>query len=622
MAYLKLTLKPGIDNQNTEYGAEGGWIDCDNVRFRYGLPEKIGGWSELAPFNNNINYLIGNISEIHTWNDLAGTPYAAFGTDRKLYVNKGNVYYDITPLRSENNNIGFSLTSGSTSVTVNHTTHGAIAGDFVTFSSVTLPDGGLSVSDLQAEFEIQSITNVNSYVILSGTTATATNTTGSGIAAYQINVGSDVAFSDFGFGVGTWGADEWGTGRSGTGTGITLDQRVWQFDNFGEDLICQLVNGGIYQWDTSNGVTNRATAITGAPTKSSFALVSTPDRHLITFGTEATIGSSGTQDPMFVRFSNQEDINTFVESATNTAGGQRLTDGNKIVTAIRSRGQILILTDTSLHGMQFIGPPFTFGFQQLGANCGCVGPHAAADVNGLAFWMSQEAFYVFDGTVKKLPCTVQDSVFQDINLFQQAKFTVGINSEFNELTWWYCSADAEQNNRSVTYNYLENVWSIGSTMARTAWRDVGSFNNPIATEYDPDSNGTYYISTINGLTDGRSIVYEHELGLDANGSAMNCFLQSGYFDIGDGDQMMLMSRFVPDFKDQQKDLTVNLFLRRYPEATATNSSLDPYTVTPTTEKIDTRARGRQISLKITANVLGSKWRYGTMRVDIQPDGRR
>ena len=324
MAYLKLTLKPGIDNQNTEYGAEGGWIDCDNVRFRYGLPEKIGGWlqltssqktlpgaaraqvafssfagekytaigtsqglflycdnvrfryglpekiggwSELAPFNNNINYLIGNISEIHTWNDLAGTPYAAFGTDRKLYVNKGNVYYDITPLRSENNNIGFSLTSGSTSVTVNHNTHGAIAGDFVTFSSVTLPDGGLSVSDLQAEFEIQSITNVNSYVILSGTTATATNTTGSGIAAYQINVGSDVAFSDFGFGVGTWGADEWGTGRSGTGTGITLDQRVWQFDNFGEDLICQLVNGGIYQWDTSNGVTNRATAITGAPTK-------------------------------------------------------------------------------------------------------------------------------------------------------------------------------------------------------------------------------------------------------------------------------------------------------------------------------------------------------------------
>jgi len=622
MAYLKLTLKPGIDNQNTEYGAEGGWIDCDNVRFRYGLPEKIGGWSELAPDNNNTNFLLGNVTGIHTWNDLAGSPYAAFGTDRKLYVNKGNVYYDITPLRSEDNNIGFSLTSGSTSVTVNHTTHGAIAGDFVTFSSVTLPDGGLSVSDLQAEFEIQSVTDVNSYVILSGTTATATNTTGSGIAAYQINVGSDVAFSDFGFGVGTWGADDWGTGRSGTGTGITLDQRVWQFDNFGEDLICQLVNGGIYQWDTSNGVTNRATAITGAPTKSSFALVSTPDRHLITFGTETTIGSSGTQDPMFVRFSNQEDINTFVESATNTAGGQRLTDGNRIMTAIRSRGQILILTDTSLHGMQFIGPPFTFGFQQLGANCGCVGPHAAADVNGLAFWMSQEAFYVFDGTVKKLPCTVQDSVFQDINLFQQTKFTVGINSEFNELTWWYCSSNSEQNDRSVTYNYLENVWSIGSTMARTSWKDVGSFNNPIATEYDADSNGTYSISTINGLTDRRSIVYEHELGQDANGSAMNCFLQSGYFDIGDGDQMMLMSRFVPDFKDQVGDLTVNLFLRSYPEATATNSSLDPYTVTPTTDKVDTRARGRQISLKITGNVLGSKWRYGTMRVDIQPDGRR
>jgi hypothetical protein len=323
---------------------------------------------------------------------------------------------------------------------------------------------------------------------------------------------------------------------------------------------------------------------------------------------------------MFVRFSNQEDINTFTESATNTAGGQRLTDGSAIVSALRSRGQILIFTDTSLHGMQYVGPPYTFGFTQLGANCGCVGPHAAVDVNGLAFWMGTEAFYLFDGTVKKMPCTVQDYVFKDVNLVQGSKFYAGVNSQFNEVTWWYCSFTSDYIDRFVTYNYLENVWSIG-TMPRDAWTDIGTFEKPVASNYSASSTATSP-NTIYGLTAGRSFLYNQEDGVNGDGAAITAYIKSGYFDIGDGDNMLLMSRFIPDFKNQVGNLTVHLLLRAYPQSTASPSSLDPYVITPTTQKVDTRARGRQISLRIESDAVDSNWRYGTLRVDIQPDGLR
>jgi len=380
------------------------------------------------------------------------------------------------------------------------------------------------------------------------------------------------------------------------------------------------VNGGTYYWDTSAGPSTRASQISGAPTKSTFALVSTPDRHLVCFGTETTIGTAATQDPMFVRFSSQEDIGNFAETATNTAGGQRLTDGNQIVTALRSRGQILILTDTSLHGMQYIGPPYTFGFQQLGANCGCIGAHAAVDINGLAFWMSQEAFYVFDGTTKKLPCTVQDYVFDDINSVQGTRVFVGLNSDFNEVTWFYCSGNSTYIDRCVTFNYLEQVWSIG-TMSRTWWEDASVFKYPTAFSYLPSSTEST-ISTVYGLSAGRSPAYAQEYGKNAVDEAITAYIRSGYFDIGDGDNMLFMSRFLPDFKEQEGDLTVHLLLRAYPQGTASPSSLDPYTVTPTTTKIDTRARGRQISLRIESDEIDTKWRYGTLRVDLQPDGLR
>jgi hypothetical protein len=619
MSYFRLTLKPGIDKQNTEYGAEGGWIDGDYIRFRYGLPEKMGGWT---PFNAIETYLVGAASEVFTYNDLAGLPHMIVGTNRKLYHFYGGSWSDITPIRLTTGagDVTFAATNGSDLITVTDNSHGAIAGDFVTYSGAGSLGGVITATVLNQEYEIQNILTPNTYTIKAPIAANASDIGNGGastVGTYQINVGTDVSVFDFGWGIGTWGAETWGTPRT-SGVGVGRYSRVWQFDSYGEDVICQLVDGPVYLYDTSAG--GLATIISGAPTKSKYALVSTPDRHLVCFGTETTIGSPTTQDPMFVRFSSQEDITNFVESATNTAGGQRLTDGSMIVTAVRSRGQILIFTDTSLHGQQYVGPPYTFGFQQLGANCGCIGPHAATDVNGLAFWMGTEAFYMFDGTVKKMACTVQDYVFKDINLVQGQKVHVGVNSQFNEVTWWYCSFTSDYIDRFVTYNYLENVWSTGS-MSRTAWCDIGTYDRPLGAEYLLSSNAAT-IDTIQGLTAGRTLVFNQEDGVNGNGSPIFAYIKSGYFDIGDGDNMLYMRRFIPDFKNQVGNLTVRLLLRPYPQATASPSSLDPYVITPTTQKVDTRARGRQISLVIESDALGTNWRYGTLRVDIQPDGLR
>jgi hypothetical protein len=621
MAYIRLALRPGIDKQNTEYGAEGGWTDSDYVRFRYGLPEKIGGWTA---FSQNMVNLVGMVSDIFTWNALDGVAYMIVGTTRKLYVHKSGEWADITPIRatSDPGDATFAATDGSTTITVTQTLNGAEQGDFVTFSDAVSLGGEITADILNQEYEIQLITGPNTYTITAPVAANASDTGDGGastVATYQIDVGPDLSFFDYGWGVGTWGYSTWGTPRPDV-DGIQLGSRVWKLDGYGEDVVCQLVDGPTYLWDTSLGLTVPAAQIMGAPTKSTYALVSTPDRHLVCFGTESDVGDPDTQDPMFVRFSNQEDISQFTESATNTAGGQRLTDGSRIVSAVRSRGQILIFTDTSLHAMQYLGPPYTFGFQQLGANCGCIGPNAAADVNGLAFWMGKEAFYMFDGTVKKMACTVQDYVFKDLNIVQGNKTFVGVNSQFNEVTWWYCSFTSDYIDRFVTFNYLEGVWSTG-TMARTSWADIGTYEKPIAAAYDPDSNAPT-LSTIQGLTAGRSVIYNQEDGFDANGAPIYAYIVSGYFDLGDGDSMLFMKRFIPDFKNQVGNLTVRCLLRPYPQSTASPSSLDPYVITPTTQKVDTRARGRQISLTIESTDLGTNWRFGTLRIDAQPDGLR
>jgi hypothetical protein len=621
MAYIRLALRPGIDKQNTEYGAEGGWTNSDYVRFRYGLPEKIGGWK---PFSGTETFLVGMASDVFTWNALDGAAHTIVGTSRKLYAFTGGIWGDITPIRavSAAGAATFAAVDGSVVLTVTQVAHGAITGDFVTYSATTSLGGNITSTVLDQEYEITRVINPNTYEITSPIVANASDVGNGGastIATYQINVGTDVSYFEFGWGIGTWGLSTWGTPRPASAA-VQLGSRVWQFDAFGEDVVCQLVDGGIYLFDTSAGIFVRAAAIAGAPTKSKYALVSTPDRHLVCLGTEATVGDPSSMDPMFVRFSNQEDINTFTESATNTAGGQRLTDGSQIITGIRSRGQILIMTDTALHGMQYLGPPYTFGFQQLGANCGCIGSHAAVDVNGLAFWMGTEAFYMFDGTVKKLACTVQDFVFKDLNIVQGRKTFVGVNSQFNEVTWWYCSFTSDYIDRYVSFNYLEGVWSAGS-LARTAWADIGTYQKPLATDYQ--ITGTEpTITTIQGLTAGRSILFNQEDGFDANGAPIYAYIVSGYFDLGDGDSMLFMKRFIPDFKNQAGNLTVRLLLRPYPQASASPSSLDPYVITPTTQKVDTRARGRQISLTIESTDLGTNWRFGTLRIDAQPDGLR
>lgn len=624
MALLKLALKPGIDKQNTEYGAEGGWVDCDYVRFQYGLPEKVGGWQHFTP---TPQYLIGMVSEVFSWNSLAGVPYAITGTNRKLYVFVNSLWYDITPIRAVVTTSTFTTTAGSDIVTINANTSSIQRGDFVTLSSVTGTPGGIPNATLQAEYEVQDITSALTYTIKAPIAASTSQTAvGTMIATYQISVGSTVSYVSFGYGTGTWGASTWGTPRPASAvTGDLLTSRVWQFDTYGENVICQLVDGGTYEWVLSTGPSVRATQIVGAPTKSAYALVSTPDRHLICFGTESTIGDMSSQDPMFVRFSDQENITDFVPTAINTAGGQRLTDGSRIVSALRSRGQTLIFTDTSLHGMQYVGPPYTFGFQQLGTNCGCIGPHAAVDANGVAIWMSRDAFYMFDGTVKKIACTVQEYVFQDINVTQGYKTHVGINTKFNEVTWWYCSFTSDDIDRYVTFNYLENTWAIG-TMPRTSWQDTGTYARPIASEYLATNTSAPIVATGNGtiygLTEGRSLIYQQETGRNAIDQPIFSYLKSGYFDLGEGDNMLFMKRFIPDFKNQVGDIVVRLLLRAYPSTSASPSSLDPYTVAPNTPKVDTRARGRQISVNLENNTLDGNWRFGTLRVDIIPDGLR
>jgi hypothetical protein len=624
MALLKLALKPGIDKQNTEYGAEGGWTDCDHVRFQYGLPEKIGGWQHLTPAPQ---YLVGLTSQIFTWNSLAGVPYAIAGTNRKLYVFVNELWYDITPIRAVVDTSTFTTTAGSDIVTINAVTSDIQEGDFVRLSDVTGDPGGIPNATMEAEYEVQQVVSALAYTIKAPIAATLSETAvGTMEATYQINIGSNVSYVSFGYGTGSWGASTWGTPRPADEvTGDLLFSRVWQFDTYGENVICQLVDGGTYEWVLSTGPSVPAVQISGAPTKSAFSLVSTPDRHLVCFGTETTIGDQTSQDPMFVRFSDQENITDFEPTAINTAGGQRLTDGSRIVSALRSRGQVLIFTDTSLHGMQYVGPPYTFGFQQLGTNCGAIGPHAAVDANGVAFWMSRDAFYVFDGTVKKLACTVQEYVFQDINVVQGYKTHVGINTQFNEVTWWYCSFTSDFIDRYVTFNYLENTWAIGS-MPRTSWQDTGTYSRPIAAEYLPTSNEPPIVASDNGeiygLTEGRSAIYLQETGKNALDQPLFAFLSSGYFDLGEGDNMVFMKRFIPDFKNQVGDIVVRLLLRAYPSTTASPSSLDPYTVTPTTAKVDTRARGRQISVNLESNTIDGDWRFGTLRVDIQPDGLR
>jgi len=622
MTLTKIQLKPGIQKQTSDLGASGGYTDSDNVRFRYGLPEKIGGWEQTQDYK-----LIGVARDAHNWVALDGTRLSAIGTDKKLYVFANDILYDITPERASFSSVAsiFDTTLGSANVTVNITGHGANEGDIVTFSNTTgLSGTSFTADDFNRSFEVKSVTSINAFVIEQDANETTGTTSGNGTADASFDIGIGPAFSTFGYGWGTytWNTSTWGTARSTSN--VILDGRDWSLDNFGELLIATVLNGSTYQWSpTTDGLSGKASLVNNAPTTSKFSLVSTPDRHLVLFGTESTIGTGSSQDPLLLRFSSQEDINTYEPRAENTAGSLRIQDGSSIVGADKARGQILVWTDTSLHGMQFIGPPFTFGLNQLGRNCGLLGQHAAVIVRDVAYWMGQNAFFAFDGTVKKIPCTVDDFVFENIDLTQTDQIFAGVNTEFAEIIWFYVTNPdniaTPQVNRCVTYNYLEQTWTVGS-LSRTTWVDRGVFQNPLATEYltDTVANAT---PTVIGLSNGVSKHYKQEFGTDADGSAMESFIQSGDFNIDEGgEQVMRIARFIPDFRNQSGDVDVTWSFKNYPYGNVISQTA--LTVATTDTKKDMRGRGRQANFKITSNTSGGNFKMGTFIMDIYPDGGR
>ena len=614
MQLVDLKFRPGVDKQDTAYSAgdERKYTDSDFVRFHYGKPERWGGWTNLPNPNKTI---VGVVRDTHSWVGLDGLRYLALGTDRKLYIYNEGAVYDITPIRETQALTNPFTTNGTTTVSVADTSHNAKQGDFVTFDSFSSIDG----LDMNQEFEITSITSANAYTVTHTSTASGSTSGGggSGNAKYQINVGPATSTYGLGWGTDTWSSGTWGTASSASD--VVIAGRNWSLDNFGEDLIATVLDGGTFVWDTSAGVGTRATALSNAPTASRFSLVSTDTRHLLIFGTETTIGTESSQDDLFFRFSDREDATDFTPVATNEAGSLRISDGSKIVGAVKSAGQILVWTDTSLHGIQFVGSPFTFGLRQLGANSGLIAQHAAIEVNGIAYWMSDDAFYLYDGVVKKMPCSVQDFVFDDISYTNKNDIAVGLNTAYNEIIWYYPSANASQIDRAVAYNYLEGTWYTLS-LGRTTWLGAYVYEKPIATEYNAST--TANVSTILGLTSGASFIYEHESGNNqADGTAITAFLETGSVEIADGDQLMSVNKLVPDFTNLANTMTARLTLEQYPQSSSNVTS--NASITSTTEKVSVRGRGRAVKIRYTTNTVNdTPWRLGSQKLELRPDGRR
>jgi len=608
MPLVNFRPAPGINKEVTDYTGQGKWTDGDMVRFFQGSAQKIKGWEKFISTT-----LVGVARDQHAFVDLDGIRFNAIGTDRKLYIITEGLAYDITPIRETQALTNPFTTNATTSVVVTDTSHGAVKGDFVTFDSFSAIDG----LDMNKEFEITSVANADAYVVTHTSAASGSTASGggSGNAKYQISIGPELSTSAFGWGTDGWSDGTWGT--PSTVSNVTLEARQWSLDNFGENLIATVLNGGAFEWKPSLGVSTRATAITNAPTKSRLGLVSTPDRHLVFMGTQKTIGGTNPQDDLLIRFSNQEDINTYQPTAENTAGSLRIADGSRIVAAERSRGQILIWTDTSLHAMQFVGPPFTFGLRQLGQNCGAIGSHAAVDINGISYWMSQDSFFLFDGSVKKLPCTVEQFIFNNINITGSENAFAGHNGEFNEIMWFYPRTGSDQINAIVAYNYLEQTWWTG-TLARTTWIDREVFDNPVASEYF--ENTTANNEVILGLTDGATQMFLHETGNNGDGQAITAFVKSGVVQIGEGNDFAFVSKLIPDIEDQEGTLNAKLEFKNYPN----NSTSVTKTVTfqDNTDFVSLRGRGREFTVNVVSNTTGTAWRLGTQRFDIQPDGRR
>jgi hypothetical protein len=730
----KVNFLPGFNKQVTPTGAEGQWTGGDFVRFRYGTPEKIGGWDQLGEHK-----LTGAGRALHHWDDNAGVKYAAIGTNRILYVYSGGQYYDIHPINNTITGCDFSTTDTERTVTITFPTpHGMSEDDIVYLDTVTTLTGS-SFSTTAFEDKKFMATSVPTSTTITvtmdspETTGTTTNV-GSARAQTYYTVGPAQQLGGYGWGTGTWSGESPGPATTtlvstiaadaavtsvtltdssafptsgeirigteditfaanDTATGIlsggaratngttlaehtagatitnisdyvawgeassadfTINPGLWVLDNYGTKLVALIYNAQCFEWDAaaSNPTENRATIISGAPTASRHMIVSPVDRHLIFLGTETTIGTSSTQDDMFIRWSDQESTSDYTPSAVNTAGTQRLAQGSRIMGAVRGRDTMYIWTDSAIFLMRFVGQPFTFSFEHVGTNCGLIGKNACMEVDGTAFWMSENGFFQYSGQLQSMPCLVEDHVFDGLNSTPRDLINAGLNNLFGEVSWYYCSTGSSVVDRVVTYNYLESVmlkkpiWYTG-TLARTAWSDSSVFEKPHACYYTASDDASYDVV---GNTDGITIYYEHETGtdqVDAGGviTAITASVLSGDFDItqkraaqgqllgapdlrGDGEYLMKIKRFLPDFIAQTGDTRITLFLRNYPNSSTASSPLGPFTITSSTDKVDTRARARAIAVQIenTGTKDGSyeaqNWKLGTFRLDIQPDGRR
>ena len=715
MPLKKIPVAPGFDKQDTASQAEGRWIDGDNVRFRYGNPEKIGGWEQILS-----DTLVGAARHQHSWVTRDGDRYAAIGTNKVLVIYFEGSFYDITPFDTALTSCTFSTTNGSPTVTVNKAGHGLTVGDIIRFASVTPPTGaGYVASDFTTNaFEVKTTPSSSTFTITMLTNA-ATTVSASGSATCNPYFNFGPLNQTYGYGWGTFNyggfsstvtqtqIDQVGginnsvstipvdstTGFSSTGTiligselitysgktsttftganrgaegttaashadnvivydaatfvgwgeastvatTIKLDPANWSLDNFGDVLVATMHNGPTFTWDPASGLTTRATKNTNMPLKSIMSIVSDRDRHLIHLGTETIIGTSGTQDKMFIRFSDQENFNEYAPTSTNTAGTFRLDTGTKIIGAVRAKDYIMILTDEAAYVMQFVGPPFTFSIRKVGSNCGCVGQHAIVFAEGAVYWIGDSGgFFMFDGTVKSMPSLVEDFVFKTTtdNLgfnYDASELTYGShNSLYQEVYWFYATDGSDQVDRIVSYNYGDKVWTTG-TLARSSYLDASVYASPYATKFVTTQTPTFPV--VNGVSAGASIYYAQEVGVnevDSQGAktAIAAYIRSGDFDLdidGDGEYFLSVRRFIPDFKNLEGTAKVTLFLRSYPADTTTakgQTTIGPFNVTTDTDKIDTRGRARLASIRIENTAIDENWQYGIFRVDVQPDGRR
>ena len=628
MAVRKLQFKPGVNRETTRYAAEGQWYETDKVRFRRGLPQKIGGWEQLSA-----NTYLGVARSLFNWATLSLQNLVSVGTHLKYYIERGGAYFDVTPIRATTaaGDVTFAAVNGDATLTVTDASHGALQNDFVTFSGAASLGGNITAAVLNQEYQIATIINGNSYTVeakdTSGNTVLANgsdtgNSGGSTVGTYQINTGNEIEVPFTGWGAGRWGTGTWGTG------GTTLaPMRIWSQSNFGEDLFFAHRGGAPYYWDASNGVNTRAVAVSSlggasdVPTVVNLAFVSDIFRFAFCFGANDLGGS--TLDPMLIRWSDQEDAANWTPAATNQAGSLRLSEGTEIVDAIQARQEVLVWSDAALYGLQYLGAPEVWGAQLLGSNITIAGPNSAVYSNNIAYWMGINKFYYYDGTVKTLPCELRSYIFDDFNQGQADQVICGSNEQFDEIWWFYCSAGATQNDRYVVYNYVQNIWYYGN-LARSAWLDSDLRDFPIAATFS------------NKLVNHEKGVDDNETGVPA---AIPASITSTQFDLDDGDRFMLVNKMLPDMTFEGSTtgapaatMTLNPLKDsgsgRYNPASVGGNSNATVTRTATvpveefTGQVFTRVRGRQMSIKIESTAAGVTWKLGAPRMDMRPDGRR